>query len=137
MMAIYEKNYRHLMQIIPDVRVLQGTVYSEYNNRPVLFVEMLEQCRYTSILAITHYLSRDEQLLADFYMKLRVYHDARVAEVCDYQHQAGLLPVYSYPNKKMYQPYEKQQVNLFLEEWLQYCLQYGCQFEQLAEPGIS
>ena len=137
MMAVYEGNYRKLMRIIPDIRLLHGTVYSEFNGRPILFLEVLEQCKYTSMLAITHYLSLEDRLVTDFFMELRVYHDARLAEVSDYQHQTQLLPVYSYPNKQMYQPYEKQQVNLFLEEWLQYCLRYGCQFEQLADPGVS
>ncbi len=131
MMGVYEANYRRLMRILPDLREIRGTVVSELHGRPVLFLDMVEQCRYTSLLAITHYLSVDSRLVEDLSMKLRVYHDARLAEVIAYQRQACFLPIYDYPNRHMYQPFEKRQVNLFLREWLDFCLRHGCQFEAL------
>ncbi len=133
MMQVYEGNYRRLMGVLPRLREIRGSVVSELHGRPVLFVDMVEQCKYTSLLAITHYLSVDSRQVADMLMKVRVYHDARLAEVSDYQRQSRFLPVYSYPNRRMYQPYEKRQVNLFLSEWLRFCLRYGCQFEDLAD----
>ncbi|MGL6349457.1 MAG: DUF1249 domain-containing protein, partial [Aeromonas sp.] len=36
-----------------------------------------------------------------------------------------LQPSYDYPNKKMHQRDEKEQVNLFLAEWLKFCLRHG------------
>jgi len=131
MMQVYESNYRYLLQILPGMQEICGTVFSEFNGKPVLFVDVLEQCKYTSMLAVTHYFKIDNSIVADMELKLRVYHDARVAEVTSYQHHAKLLPVYGYPNKKMYQPFEKKQVNLFLREWLVFCVRYGFQFENI------
>ena len=131
MMGVYEANYRRLMGIVPDLRRIRGTVFSELHGRPVLFLDMVEQCKYTSLLAITHYLSVDNRLVADLSMKVRAYHDARLAEVISYQRQSRFLPINAYPNPRMHQPFEKRQVNLFLREWLDFCLQHGCRFQAL------
>lgn len=137
MMQLYEDNYRYLLRILPDVKAIRGTVVSEFNGRPVLFVDMLEQCPYTSIMAVTHYLGSGSRNVSDMELKLRVCHDARVAEVTSYQQHAKLLPIYHYPNRRMYQRHEKKQVNLFLREWLLYCLRYGFQFEPVSSsPSI-
>ncbi|HFQ92039.1 MAG TPA: DUF1249 domain-containing protein [Chromatiales bacterium] len=130
MMQLYEDNYRYLLRVLPDIRAIQGTIVSEYDGRPVMFVDMLEQCPYTSIMAVTHYLSKGSHFVPDMELRLRVCHDARVAEVTSYQQHARLLPVYHVPNRSMYQRHEKKQVNLFLREWLLFCLRYGFQFER-------
>jgi hypothetical protein len=36
-----------------------------------------------------------------------------------------IKPRYDYPNNQMHQPDEKQQINVFLKEWLQLSLQLG------------
>jgi uncharacterized protein YqiB (DUF1249 family) len=56
-------------------------------------------------------------------MEVRLYHDAKVAEVLSCQRISKLEPSYEYPNLKMHQRNEKQMVNIFLAEWLQFCLQ--------------
>jgi uncharacterized protein YqiB (DUF1249 family) len=58
-------------------------------------------------------------------MLLRLYHDARMAEVISCQDIRHVKPRYDYPNSHMHQPDEKQQINLFLNEWLRLCLRLG------------
>ena len=58
-------------------------------------------------------------------MVVRLYHDARMAEVISNQDVQQIKPRYDYPNEKMHLPDEKQQVNYFLKEWLQLCLKLG------------
>jgi uncharacterized protein YqiB (DUF1249 family) len=55
-------------------------------------------------------------------VKVRLYHDAKMAEVISAQNIGSLQPSYRYPNIKMYQKNEKEMVNIFLAEWLQFCL---------------
>ena len=45
-----------------------------------------------------------------------------MAEVISAQNIGSLEPSYRYPNTKMYQKNEKEMVNLFLAEWLHFCL---------------
>jgi hypothetical protein len=58
-------------------------------------------------------------------MVIRLYHDARLAEVISNQDIRHIKPRYDYPNNQMHQPDEKQQINVFLKEWLQLSLQLG------------
>jgi uncharacterized protein YqiB (DUF1249 family) len=55
-------------------------------------------------------------------MTIRLYHDAKVAEVLIAQRTSQLKPVYEYPNLNMHQRNEKFMVNVFLAEWLHFCL---------------
>jgi uncharacterized protein YqiB (DUF1249 family) len=58
-------------------------------------------------------------------MTIRLYHDARMAEVLSTQDIRQVKPRYSYPNSQMHQQDEKQQTNQFLNEWLHLCLRLG------------
>lgn len=58
-------------------------------------------------------------------MTIRLYHDARLAEVLASQDIRQVKPRYDYPNRQMHQQDEKQQTNQFLNEWLHLCLRLG------------
>jgi len=58
-------------------------------------------------------------------MTIRLYHDARMAEVLSTQDISQVKPRYDYPNSQMHQQDEKQQINQFLNEWLHLCLRLG------------
>jgi hypothetical protein len=58
-------------------------------------------------------------------MSIRLYHDARAAEVISSQGIRQVKPRYDYPNTNMHQEDEKQQINQFLNEWLHLCLCLG------------
>jgi len=58
-------------------------------------------------------------------MIIRVYHDAKTAEVTSYQNHKYFKAVYPLPNPYMYQCDEKEQLNLFLAEWLNLCINEG------------
>jgi uncharacterized protein YqiB (DUF1249 family) len=64
---------------------------------------------------------------------VRLYHDARVAEVLGFQGQGRFKPHYDYPNEQMYLPDEKRQVNLMLRDVLNYCRARRFTF---ADPSI-
>ncbi len=63
-------------------------------------------------------------------MLVRLYHDARSAEVVEVRNECRFKEVYEYPNPKMRARDEKAQVNRFLGEYLAICLRYG-----LASPA--
>lgn len=59
------------------------------------------------------------------YMVIRLYHDAKVAEVISSQNIKHLKARYDYPNERMHQQNEKQLTNQFLNDWLTLCLANG------------
>ncbi len=131
-MAECEANYLRLMKLLPDLDESQQwhfAVSDESLHLGELVIKVTERSKYTTLLRIFqkdswgHWLSQPE-------LSVRMYHDARMAEVVGYQKQRHFEGRYLYPNDKMRQPDEKLQINLFLGEWLAHLQQYG----HIAEP---
>ncbi len=87
-----------------------------------------EVTRYTSLITMTQDAIIGGEKLSKYLrpkMVIRLYHDARLAEVLSNQDIRQIKPRYDYPNNTMHLPDEKQQINIFLKEWLQLSLQLG------------
>jgi uncharacterized protein YqiB (DUF1249 family) len=126
LMSLYEENYRRLMQLIPQFRKAPGNARPDPDgSQPPLSLELLEQHKYTSVIALAQSIPAAEGLVPRLRMIVRVYHDAGLAEVTSYQNETRFDPVYPFPNRQMRQPDEKQQVNRLLGEWLEHCLAQG------------
>lgn len=86
-------------------------------------INMIERCKYTTTISVV------QEGLLDWVkahqMTVRIYHDARMAEVIACQKGRHYHSHYEYPNKKMYHEDEKIQLNRFLGEWLSNCLNFG------------
>lgn len=124
-MRVYAANYRMLLRVLGAMPDRAGAVAVAGEGTGQLRVELLERARYTSTIRLDHCLGGEAACLPDVSLKVRAYHDARVAEVIDYQGGNRFQPRYSYPNPAMRLPDEKGQVNRFLEDWLRYCLRLG------------
>ena len=68
-------------------------------------------------------------------LKVRLYHDTKSAEVIEYQDQNRFRSHYDFPNKRMRQTDEKVQLNLFLGEYLKFCLLTGAAEYTLPEEN--
>lgn len=143
LMNLSEMNYMLVLRLLANKEFV-GDVREFFISECLFYtLEVLEVTRYTSLVHITQH-NMDKQsvsntkkmkqnrhsskILADILqpvMKLRLYHDARMVEVISSQHISNIKPRYDYPNDNMHQPDEKQQILLFLKEWLQLCLQQG------------
>lgn len=96
-------------------------------------VTIEEVTRYTSVVcleqvSLSDSLNNIPVVVANGFnprMIIRLYHDARVAEVLSTQDIRQVKPRYDYPNNQMHQQDEKQQINQFLNEWLHLCLDLG------------
>lgn len=122
-MPLYEAIYRLLNTLMPELRTLSAGEMLRCTQEWQAEVTIASQDRYTTMLALN--LSFDNHILPDLHMRLRSYHDAKVAEVTEYQGQAHLHPVYRYPNPAGFQADEKRQINLLLLEWLMHIRQHG------------
>lgn len=120
-MKIYEDNFRRLMLLMPEIRVF-GKQCQSMRHQEGLHVDVLERHKYTTVINLVQNLPLKFLSTAMSSMIVRVYHDAEVAEVLSYQGQYRFKAKYDYPNPGMCQVREKQRVNEFLGEWLDYCL---------------
>lgn len=128
LMNLCETNYMLMLRILADKE--------EAGDKRCFFISdflsytlvVKEVTRYTTLLIVAQDATVMGSNLSELFrpcMTIRLYHDARVAEVISSQNVAQIKPRYDYPNRAMHHPDEKHQINQFLKEWLQLCLELG------------
>ena len=132
MAAACEGNYMRLSKLMPNFEqgfersfLITGDQGDSLSPRQAkIYLKVTESFPYTSTIEVTQ-----KGLCSDWVqppsMIVRLYHDARSAEVTSYQDQKRIQGKYEYPNPQMRLPDEKVQLNQFLAEWLTHCLKYG------------
>ncbi|MBT1443865.1 DUF1249 domain-containing protein [Shewanella sp. JM162201] len=121
-LALCGRNYALLLKWLPHSLAADAPV-SVRGSHGVLKITLLENTRYTQLVEISRPLLKIS-LVEDPKVLVRIYHDAKLAEVLTGQQISLLSAVYDYPNLRMYQSDEKYQVNAFLED----LLKIGCRF---------
>ena len=134
-----DANYLRLCKLMPELANNQSWSYQMPHG--TLEVAVVERSRYTTEVCL-HASGRDNQTdnswLTPPPITVRLYHDARMAEVVAVNGQGpvggdGLN--FSYPNPAMHNEDERQQVNRYLSEWLAHCLANGRAEVQLPFRG--
>lgn len=112
-----ELNYLRLYRLWPLLQQ-QGQLLQQPVDQPwLLTLSLLGSSTYTSDLLLKlDWSVRGQAVTAT--MEVRLYHDARLAEVLAYQGSRRFRPRYEYPNPALLQVDEKQQLNLLLRDWL-------------------
>ena len=132
-LAECDANYLRLMKLSPGIREEDVNVFGMVAGEAPLEIrlEVLERSPYTTLVR----LSQGAEALWNgvLCMTVRLYHDARSAEVVEYQGKRHFRASYEYPNEHMRQPDEKAQINRFLGEYLSHCLQHGV---SITEPML-
>ncbi len=134
-LAQCEANYLRLMKLLPaldtsDEREFALPMAASEALRVHIRVE--DRAPYTTTVLVSHpqaplpeSLGLSAKAMAMPELRVRLYHDALMAEVVCWQRHRSIKPKYDYPNAQMYQQDEKAQLNLFLGEWLSHCLAQG------------
>ena len=128
LMALCEMNYMLLLRILADKEQVGEQRCFFISDFLSYRVTVNEVTKYTTLITINQEANIRGYNLTELFrpkMVVRLYHDARMAEVISNQDVQQIKPRYDYPNDKMHLPDEKQQVNYFLKEWLQLCLKLG------------
>lgn len=120
--TVCELNYVQLLKLLPEVEEMDLSYRFGCAEELTYVITILDFSRYTTTIEIKQVGAGLPEFMKPC-MQVRLYHDARMAEVVASQHVSGLQPSYSYPNKSMYQKNEKEMVNIFLAEWLYFCIQ--------------
>ncbi len=136
-MAECSANYMRLRKLFPalaqeDCRCvgLRAGAVDVVARGDVVVMTVLERTRYTTLLAIASRSVDRPRWWHDPVMQVRLYHDARLAEVVAWDRELRVYPKNGYPNERMLQPDEKYQWNRHLGEWLANCIAHGYAVEQ-------
>ncbi|MGS2719224.1 DUF1249 domain-containing protein [Paraglaciecola aestuariivivens] len=121
MHQVCEVNYGRLLRLLPDCDTENLTFHFDINNNLQYTITIVECSRFTSTIEMSQKNQSGYAFMRPI-VKVRLYHDAKMAEVISAQNIGALEPSYRYPNSQMYQKNEKEMVNLFLAEWLHFCL---------------
>lgn len=126
-----DANYLRLCKLMPELASNHSWRYRMPGG--TLEVSVVERSRYTTEVSL-HASAADSGNKDSKYwltpppITVRLYHDARMAEVVAVDGQGpvggdGLN--FRYPNPAMHNEDERQQVNRYLSEWLAHCLANG------------
>lgn len=131
---VWSANYVVLICLLPQLRD-QNTPHVALCGSAPVNLEVVERGPHTIIVDIrprelaaadttVGHGSAESVLLHpnDFHFRLRVYHDARMAEVIASGGHRYLKARYDYPNPDMYQRDEKFQLNCLFSDWLKSCM---------------
>ncbi len=137
-MAECDTNYLRIHKLFPRLReeAADEFVVRLGDSLAKVAMQVIERGPYTTLLRLVQLpLPAEAQAQAEPAvtpwwaaqprLTVRLYHDARCAEVVDFQKARHFSAVYEYPNPSMRYPDEKAQVNRFLGEFLAQCLESG------------
>lgn len=123
LLAVCELNYARFLNLLPDCDSHDLSYAFEISPSLRYQVTILESSRYTSTLQLSQKSDSIPKFMRPV-IQARLYHDAQLAEVLNFQNIGAIRPSYHYPNKQMHQKNEKEMSNYFLSEWLSFCLQH-------------
>ncbi len=122
LLAVCDANYGRLMKLLPDCDT-EGLHYNfDVSDSLSYQIKIVECCRYTTSIEMRQMPNNSPEYLQPS-MLVRLYHDACMAEVLSFQHVGQIKASYRYPNNQMMHRNEKEQMNIFLAEWLLFCLE--------------
>ena len=129
LMDLYEQNYIRLKKIVPDLNIADEMI-SISDGHLDLYLSVTERCKFTTMFRMTYQLKQGDKVTYEPDMQIRIYHDARIAEVqnrLDRNHQrifsGGSLD-------------HKWKMNRFLYKWLGYCIFQGHYFHPASNPKL-
>ena len=99
-------------------------------------LEITARDRYTTDMRL-RYLGATPGVPKASHFDLRLYHDARMAEVVHCSTSRRFEARYRYPNPLMLQRDEKFQQNRFAAELLEFCLNFGRSLKTLKSADIN
>jgi uncharacterized protein len=121
LMSLYESNYIRLGWLTRDPSRLEGTHRSVVEGDCDLLLSVKERGPYTTILQLTYLIDEPTGTLQRPDMRVRVYHDARLAEgqSWDGRVERGRM------ERELHQCWAR---NVMLNKWLEYCVERGHRF---------
>ena len=116
-MWFFERNYVMLTSMLDETNLLQhGSAGFEIGNS-LVELSVVENTRYTELIRIEQCFTTDQAWLKKISFDVRLYQDAKLAEVINYQDKARFY----------HKPDDMRQGNLLLHDWLSMCTRLNYQ----------
>lgn len=138
LMSLYESNYIRLSWLLGDLSAIDDAAVSVVTDDCPLHLRVEERSRYTTTLTLTYLFEGDNAVVADPDLQVRIYHDARLAEVqsCARWHRHAMLE--SLRSTLARAVGDRWLRNVMLNKWLDYCVERGHRFAgSLAVPAAA
>jgi len=128
-LALCERNYAQLNRYVSHEAGDGQSTVIQVSEQHSYRLTVIDVARFTTTLQIELVDQHEHYFRPNFVVRL--YHDARVAEVLACQQISRFKARYDYPNTDMLQPDEKRQINLLLRDWLKLCAVQGYTNQEL------
>ena len=130
LMSLYESNYIRLGWLVPALATMSGSTVSRIEGDCPLHLTVEERSRYTTTVTLTYIFADERGPTSDPDLQIRVYHDAKLAEVqaCARWHRHSMLE--SIRSELARALGERWLRNVMLNKWLDYCVERGHRFQQ-------
>ena len=122
LMTLYESNHARLRQLLGNLRRLPDDAVSTSARDLDLYLTVEERSPYTTALHMTYWFEDRLARNPDPDLRLRIYHDARLAEAvscADAPRHEALRRVWQPAASAMEQRWT---LNMLLNKWLEFCL---------------
>lgn len=126
LMDLYEHNYLRMRRIAPDLEIADQMI-SVSPGHLDLHLNVTERCKFTTMLRMTYHFDGPEGgIICQPDMHIKIYHDARIAEVQDRldRHHRRIISGDTLQ--------QKWKLNRFLYKWLGYCIFQGHYFHPVS-----
>lgn len=133
LMGLYESNYRRFERLAPELDLPFERAQSP-GKSAVLYLQVLERCRYTTTVNLTYWFGQGQHAHPDPDITMRLYRDAQLVEAiyCDARSRyASLAGVPDIDEAVLDSQWPR---NLLLNKWLAYCLAQGHGFGGANRP---
>ena len=128
LMGLYESNYIRLGWLVGELAALEGQHRSVVAGDCDLLLTMTERSPYTSTVNLTYLLPGVDGETQFPDMRVRVYHDAHLAEAQEWSGthaQPVLKALRTHAERELDQRWAR---NVMLNKWLEYCVERGHRF---------
>jgi uncharacterized protein YqiB (DUF1249 family) len=129
---ICESNFQKLLRLIPDLSDIKDGAIGLAASQATLYLAVIEETPYTKTVELSHCFNNNANELMAPAVIIRVYLDARLAEVLSDHARARVARVYPDPRNSRDIMNYKWRLNYFLQKWLDHCLGKNYQFSAKA-----
>jgi uncharacterized protein YqiB (DUF1249 family) len=128
LMGLYESNHIRLSWLAGELERLEGRHRSRVAEDCDLLLTLTDRSPYTSTFNLTYVLPDGDGEIEFPDMRVRVYHDAHLAEALEWagtHSQPVLKTLRSHAERELDQRWGR---NVMLNKWLEYCVERGHRF---------